>query len=175
MVRGRRGRWAVSCLRPLSPPPVHGLFPWLLLTKCAAQSVILVTGGSGLVGRAIEHVVLHSDDPRFRKREGETWVFLTSKDGDLRYRRICLNEHARVCQCVSVCVHELCLRAVCTIGSDWESTRAIFAKYQPTHVIHLAAMVGGLFRNMRQNVDFLRVNLRINDHILHCAYEFKVR
>ena len=45
---------------------------------------MLVTGGSGLVGKAIEHVVHHSDDPRFRKRDNETWVFLTSKDGDLR-------------------------------------------------------------------------------------------
>ena len=49
------------------------------------QSVILVTGGSGLVGRAIEHVITTSPDPRYRKRDDETWIFLTSKDGDLRY------------------------------------------------------------------------------------------
>ena len=59
-------------------------------------SVILVTGGSGLVGRAIAHVIEHSDDPRFRKRDGETWIFLTSKDGDLRYvaaRPGCSQQH----------------------------------------------------------------------------------
>ena len=36
-------------------------------------------------------------------------------------------------------------------------------------------MVGGLFRNMRQNLDFFRVNMHINDNILHSAYEHKVR
>lgn len=41
------------------------------------KKVILVTGGTGLVGKAIEQVVLveHKSD--------ETWVFLSSKDGDL--------------------------------------------------------------------------------------------
>lgn len=33
-------------------------------------------------------------------------------------------------------------------------TQAVFLKHQPTHVIHLAAMVGGLFKNMRANLDF---------------------
>jgi GDP-L-fucose synthase len=28
-------------------------------------------------------------------------------------------------------------------------TAAIFDKYQPTHVIHLAAQVGGLFANLK--------------------------
>lgn len=37
----------------------------------------------------------------------------------------------------------------------------LFAKYKPTHVIHLAAMVGGLFHNMAHNLDFLvRSNYR---------------
>lgn len=31
---------------------------------------------------------------------------------------------------------------------DPVSTAAMFDKYQPTHVIHLAAQVGGLFANM---------------------------
>jgi hypothetical protein len=39
--------------------------------------------------------------------------------------------------------------------SDRAATDAIFAKHKPTHVIHLAAMVGGLFRNMKYNLDFL--------------------
>jgi uncharacterized protein YgbK (DUF1537 family) len=47
-------------------------------------AVILVTGASGLVGKAIEHVVTTSQDPRFGKREGETWVFVGSRDADLR-------------------------------------------------------------------------------------------
>ena len=35
------------------------------------------------------------------------------------------------------------------------ATRALFEKHRPTHVIHLAAMVGGLFRNMKYQADFL--------------------
>ena len=40
---------------------------------------IMVTGGSGLVGRAIKEVVHGSE-----RREDEEWIFLASKDGDLR-------------------------------------------------------------------------------------------
>lgn len=35
---------------------------------------------------------------------------------------------------------------------DRKATEAIFEKYKPTHVIHLAAKVGGLFANMSQKV-----------------------
>ena len=40
-------------------------------------TVILVTGGTGLVGRALAEVVESCLDPK------ERWVFLSSKDGDL--------------------------------------------------------------------------------------------
>lgn len=50
-------------------------------------------------------------------------------------------------------------------------TKAIFNKYKPTHVIHLAAFVGGLFGNMQCKLTYLRDNLLINDNVLHCAYE----
>ncbi|KAI0037068.1 GDP-L-fucose synthetase [Vararia minispora EC-137] len=49
------------------------------------NNVVLVTGGTGLVGSAIKHVI--ETEPvgsRFGKREGETWVFASSKDGDLK-------------------------------------------------------------------------------------------
>lgn len=42
---------------------------------------VLVTGGSGLVGKAIEHVV----EQEGGKLEGEEWIFLSSKDADLVY------------------------------------------------------------------------------------------
>ena len=35
------------------------------------------------------------------------------------------------------------------------ATRALFEKHHPTHVVHLAAMVGGLFKNMKYKLDFL--------------------
>ena len=39
-------------------------------------------------------------------------------------------------------------------NSDAEATKAIFDKHKPTHVIHLAALVGGLFKNLKYNLDF---------------------
>ena len=49
------------------------------------SKVILVTGGSGLVGQAIKHVLNDPNgDPLFKAREDETWYFASSKDGDLR-------------------------------------------------------------------------------------------
>lgn len=45
---------------------------------------------------------------------------------------------------------------VCLLAySDRDQTKALFNKHHPTHVIHLAAMVGGLFHNMSHNLDFL--------------------
>ena len=72
----------------------------------APKRVILVTGASGLVGRAIQAVVAR------QPVDSDRWVFLSSADGDLR---------------------------------DPAATRAIFDAHSPTHVIHLAAFVGGLF------------------------------
>jgi len=102
----------------------------------ADRKVILVTGGSGLVGRGIQQVV--SSDTR----PGETWVFLSSKDANLL---------------------------------DEAETRAVFEKHQPTHVIHLAALVGGLFANMKANCDFFRNNMKMNDHILELSHQFGVK
>lgn len=85
-------------------------------------TVVLVTGGSGLVGQAIKEFV----EEEGNKKEGETWIFLSSKEGDLR---------------------------------DRKSTVAVFEKYQPTHVIHLAAKVGGLFANMSAKGRMKRIKL----------------
>ncbi|KAG8515388.1 GDP-L-fucose synthase, partial [Galemys pyrenaicus] len=94
---------------------------------------ILVTGGSGLVGRAIQKVVADGAG-----LPGEDWVFVSSKDANL---------------------------------TDAAQTRALFERVRPTHVIHLAAMVGGLFRNLKYNLDFWRENVHINDNVLHAAFE----
>jgi GDP-L-fucose synthase len=82
-----------------------------------AEEVYLVTGGSGLVGKAVEAFVQRE------ARAGEKWVFLSSKEADLR---------------------------------DAAQTNAVFEKYKPTFVLHLAAFVGGLFKNMKQKVEFAR-------------------
>lgn len=98
--------------------------------------MILVTGGSGLVGKAVQSYVEANPTP------GESWVFLTSKDGDLR---------------------------------DLAAVTAIFDKYKPTHVIHLAAFVGGLFRNLKYKVEFYRYNVLMNDNIMECSRIFGVK
>ena len=41
------------------------------------------------------------------------------------------------------------------MNRDIGQTRAVFEKYRPTHVIHLAAKVGGLYLHMRENLHFL--------------------
>jgi len=97
------------------------------------QKVILVTGGSGLVGKAIEKVIETEDS-----RPDEKWIFLSSKDANLL---------------------------------DLDSAKAVFEKYKPTHVIHLAAMVGGLFANMKANLDFFRKNMAMNDNVLSVSHE----
>ena len=53
------------------------LQPTLCDSLVMPGKVILVTGGSGLVGRGIQSVV------EAEPREDETWVFLSSKDGNL--------------------------------------------------------------------------------------------
>lgn len=50
----------------------------------------------------------------------------------------------------------------------------IFDKYKPTQVIHLAALVGGLYKNMSQEADFFRDNIMINNNIIDVAHKHKV-
>ncbi len=83
--------------------------------------VVLVTGGTGLVGQALKEYVTNGGGQEGAK--DETWVFLSSKDGDLR---------------------------------DRVQTLAIFEKHRPTAVLHMAAFVGGLFRNLKYPVEFYR-------------------
>jgi len=58
--------------------------------------------------------------------------------------------------------------------TSYEQTKAVFDKVKPTHVIHLAAKVGGLFKNMRLKVEMFRDNIAINDNVLRCSYELGV-
>ncbi|CAJ1396756.1 unnamed protein product [Effrenium voratum] len=101
------------------------------------RSVIMVTGGTGLVGKAIQKVVEQDEEAK-----GEIWVFLSSKDGDL---------------------------------VDRKATEAIFEKHKPTHIIHLAARVGGLFHNMAKKVEFFRENMLMNDNIMECCRIYGVK
>lgn len=108
-------------------------------TSCSGDGnpiVVLVTGGSGLIGHAVKKVVSDA-----AQESGETWVFLSSKDVDLR---------------------------------DTAATYEYFRQLKPTHVLHLAALVGGLFKNISANLDFFRENVLINDNVLAAAHDVGV-
>jgi GDP-L-fucose synthase len=93
---------------------------------------VLITGGTGLVGKAIESINDNSYE----------YIYLSSKDGDLR---------------------------------NIEDVRAIFRKYESIYgVIHLAANVGGLFKNMKFPVEMINDNLLINTNVLQVSHEFNV-
>jgi len=96
----------------------------------------LVTGGTGLIGKAIEEVVMKE------RPSNERWVFIGTKDADL---------------------------------TDYNSCKLIFDHYRPTHVIHLASLMGGLYKHMRQNLHMLQTNMKINDNVLATCHELDVQ
>ncbi|CDJ60579.1 GDP-L-fucose synthetase, putative [Eimeria maxima] len=57
---------------------------------------------------------------------------------------------------------------------SWPETESLFQKYQPSALIHLAAKVGGLYENMRNNEAFLRENVLINTNVVRAAVEARV-
>jgi GDP-L-fucose synthase len=103
------------------------------------QKVVLVTGGSGLVGNGIKSV---SDTFNSIYNKSYKFVYVSSKNYNLE------------------------------IMSD---TIKMFEKIKPTHVIHLAACVGGLFKNMNNKVDMLEKNLMINYNVVKCSHNYNVQ
>lgn len=95
---------------------------------------ILVTGGTGLVGQAIQTIQYMYDK--------YTFIFIGSKDCDL---------------------------------TDLTETKQIFEKEHPDYVIHLAACVGGLFKNMKYKVDMYEKNILINHNVLKCCHDYNVK
>ena len=100
----------------MEPAPAESMPP--------QRHVVLVTGASGLVGRALRAVVEAEEQTQ---RDSAEWVWLRSADGDL-------------CSAADVA--------------------ALFDKHRPTHVVHLAAHVGGLFANMARRARQLRAARR---------------
>jgi GDP-L-fucose synthase len=92
---------------------------------------ILVTGGSGLVGRALTAL------------DGVEWISISSKDVDLR---------------------------------KYDQLKDLFHKHLPFDgVIHLAANVGGVFKNMAQPVEMYEDNMLMNTNVLRVAHEYGVQ
>ena len=96
---------------------------------------ILVTGGSGLVGKAIESIS-KKNSPDY------DFIFLNSKSCDLR---------------------------------NFQETFTLFNKIKPDYVIHLAACVGGITKNIKQKVKMIEDNILINTHVLKCSHQIGVQ
>ena len=94
---------------------------------------ILVTGGTGLVGSAIQKI---SSNYNYE------FIFVSSKNCDL---------------------------------TDYTNTYNYFLKKKPDYVIHLAANVGGLYKNMRKKVEIFEDNLKINMNVLKVCHLLKVK
>jgi GDP-L-fucose synthase len=59
--------------------------------------------------------------------------------------------------------------------TNWEQTINYFEIIKPYFVIHLAANVGGLFKNLSQKVDMFEYNLLININVLRASHQLKVK
>ncbi|XP_060562373.1 GDP-L-fucose synthase-like isoform X1 [Ruditapes philippinarum] len=54
-------------------------------------------------------------------------------------------------------------------------TNKLFEKVKPTHVIHLAAKIGGLYGNLENSLQYFRTNIIINDNVLAVSHNFGVK
>ena len=99
------------------------------------MQIILVTGGTGLVGSGIRRISEEYID-KYK------FIFMGSKDCNLM---------------------------------DYEETKEYFRGINPDYVIHLAANVGGLFKNMNYKVEMLDINLIINRNVLKCSHELGIK
>ena len=84
---------------------------------------VLVTGGSGMVGKHLQEIA-----PRY--------VYLSRQQCDL---------------------------------TKYDEVEQAFSFYRPSHIIHLAAKVGGILQNIAQPADFYDDNIRINTNVLLAA------
>lgn len=99
---------------------------------------ILITGGSGMVGKAI----LNHINNNIPKNTINDYIFMSSKNCDL---------------------------------TKYQETFNFFKKYNPDIVIHLAAFVGGLYKNMNYKVDMYEKNTLINFNVLNICHKLKVK
>jgi len=59
--------------------------------------------------------------------------------------------------------------------TNYTTTLNTFLIYMPDYVIHLAACVGGLFKNLKYKVDMFEKNILINTNVLKVCHEIKVK
>ena len=59
--------------------------------------------------------------------------------------------------------------------TNYGETYNYFKSHNPDYVIHLAAFVGGLFRNMNQKSDMLERNLLMNFNVINICHKLQVK
>lgn len=91
---------------------------------------VLVTGGSGMLGHALQE-----------RLDAENCFYISSKDCDLR---------------------------------DYDQTDKLFRRFHPTHIIHAAADVGGLYKNLHSNFDIGLNNQMMNTNVIKCALKYEI-
>ena len=51
----------------------------------------------------------------------------------------------------------------------------LFEKYKPTKVVFLAAIVGGLYKNLDANYDMYMDNMKMQMNIIECCNQYKIK
>ena len=100
------------------------------------EETIMVTGGNGMLGRALRGVVAGLP------AAAREFVFVDIEDADL---------------------------------CDEEATEALFDRVRPTAVIHFAADVGGLYKNMAHGAEMFDNNIHMNMNIIRLCRKRSVR
>ncbi len=102
---------------------------------------ILITGGTGLIGRALVDI-------------------LTVKD---KYIKDLLGDYTFTSLNSSICDLK-----------DFNATLNTFSNINPSIVIHLAANVGGLYRNMENKIEMFEDNILINTNVLKVCHTLNI-
>ena len=58
--------------------------------------------------------------------------------------------------------------------TDYKKSKEVFESHNPDYVIHLAAYVGGLFKNIKNNVEMYEKNMMINMNVLKICHELNI-
>ena len=96
---------------------------------------VLVTGGSGLVGKSLNSYIKNENEFQIKDCH---FTFVSSKDADLRIK---------------------------------EEVDKLFIDREYDAIIHLAACVGGLYKNMDSNVEMYLDNMAINTNIIKACHQ----
>ncbi len=92
---------------------------------------VLVTGGSGMVGRCLQDII------NTNKYDDNEWKFISSADCNL---------------------------------TDHNQVDTFFKTHKFDSVIHLAACVGGLYKNMKDNLNMFHNNIKMNMNVLKACH-----